>query len=263
MGAGCFGFPKRPDVERQLFLESEILPLLAPRTPVPIPSFAFRGVPSPRFPLHFVGYPKLAGVPGIVLKPTHIQFDQLAPVLGAFLTSLHSFPVQIAKQVGAPEYASEALLKGIRAEALGDLHMIGRVAVGIRENELRSFLEAGVDDGHLCRAATVVHGDLGAEHLCSIPKPTKSPALSTGAKLRLAIRRSISRACSTGEERNSRRRSWRTIMEGPTRGFWGEPGSSQPHEAWATSSSACGKQRPEYLNSGIRALRWCLNEFGV
>ena len=165
-----FRFPKRPDVERQLFVESSVLPLLAVGTPVPIPSYSFQGAPSSRFPRHFAGYARLAGVPGIGVTSTRAQLLRLAPVLGDFLSFLHSFPVSTAAQLSVPEYASHVLIGEVMAEALSDLHLVRQVDPDAPEAKWRSFLEAGVEaDERGAQRPTFVHGDLAAEHVLVDP----------------------------------------------------------------------------------------------
>jgi aminoglycoside phosphotransferase (APT) family kinase protein len=159
-----FRFPKRANVERQLVVETAMLPLLARVSPVPIPNYSFHGVPSPSFSRHFAGYAKLHGVPGIELDPTQLEFSRLAPVLGRFLSDLHAFPVNKAMQLGVPDVASRVLIENARAEALSDIEVVRRVEVDVSEDKLRSFFEAGVDQ----RSSTLhalVHRDLAAEHI--------------------------------------------------------------------------------------------------
>src|SRR5215831_18162443 len=60
-----FRFPKRADVDEQLLVESRIVPVLVAQSPIPLPGFCFFGQPSSVFPFHFVGYPKLPGLPAI------------------------------------------------------------------------------------------------------------------------------------------------------------------------------------------------------
>ncbi len=165
-----FRFPKRADVEHQLFVETGVLPLLAAGTPVPIPSYSFQGVPSSLFPRHFAGYARLAGVPGIGLTLTRTQFLRLAPVLGDFLSFLHSFPVSTAAQFNVPTYASDVLIAEVRAEALSDLHRVRQVDLDVPEMKWRSFLEAGVEtDEQGSIRPTLVHNDLAAEHILLDP----------------------------------------------------------------------------------------------
>src|SRR5262245_14623077 len=92
-GRWVFRFPKRADVEQQLLLEMRVLPLLSRHSPLALPEFCFHGRPSAELPRHFVGYPKLAGVPAISIEPTAARFAQWAPSMGRFLSWLHRFPL--------------------------------------------------------------------------------------------------------------------------------------------------------------------------
>jgi aminoglycoside phosphotransferase (APT) family kinase protein len=254
-----FRFPKRPDVERQLFVETRMLPLLAVGTPVPIPSYSFQGVPSTRFPRHFAGYVRLTGVPGIGLTLTQAEFLRLAPVLGDFLSFLHSFPVGTAAQLGVPEYASDVLIGEVRAESLGDLGVVRQVDPDAPEATWRAFLETGIEAGNRgSPKPTFVHGDLAAEHILVDP-PTQQV---TGVL------------------------DWSEISIGdPAIDFagmlhWGGPGFlnavlshyRHPTDAGLRDRArffAVGRgigdivfgletQRPEYVKAGVRALRLCL-----
>ena len=163
-----FRFPKRPDVERQLFIERAILPLLAGRIVIPMPAFSFHGVPSDLFPRHFAGYPGLPGVPAIGVEPAAENPVGLAPVLGEFLSSLHEFPVEAATALGVPEYAPGLLLDDVRDETLDDLHRVRQVIPDVPEEAWRSFFERRPATTGV--APTLVHGDLAAEHILIDPQ---------------------------------------------------------------------------------------------
>ena len=165
-----FRFPKRADVEAQLFVETAILPRLAEGTPVPIPQFSFRGKPSEQFPRHFAGYPKLPGVSGIGLNLDRSQLLELAPVLGGFLSFVHSFPVNVAAQCGVPECAPEALIEEVRAEAVSDVHVVTHVGLDALEGPLRTLFSTGIEADEMNRVTpTLVHRDLAAEHILLDP----------------------------------------------------------------------------------------------
>ncbi|HYN82925.1 MAG TPA: phosphotransferase [Gemmatimonadaceae bacterium] len=165
-GQLVFRFPKRADVEAQLTIETAILPRLGERTPVPVPAFSFHGKPSPDFPRHFVGYPKLPGIPGIDLELDRLQLLELAPILGEFLSFVHSFPIDDATQCGVPRYAPEALLNEVRDEAAGDLHVVKHVGVDALEEQLRTLFKTRVGAHDMDRVtSTLVHRDLAAEHI--------------------------------------------------------------------------------------------------
>lgn len=169
-GRWVFRFPKRAEIERQLVIETAMLPLLAQGAPLPIPGFCFHGVPSPLFPRRFAGYPMLAGVPGNTLDPVELPFPELAPVLGGFLSFLHGFPGDIARAAGVPERPSRELIEEIRAEALDDLPVLRELAPDAPELRLRDLLEAPLPATHTrVPVAGVIHGDLAAEHILLDP----------------------------------------------------------------------------------------------
>lgn len=165
-----FRFPERADVERQLLIEARILPVLAERSPVPLPAFRFHGQPSSQFPYHFVGYPKLQGVPAIQLDPEAVPFPQLAPVLARFLSWLHSFPVTEAARLGVEEHDIDSLIDEVRADALGDFELVGRVAPEAPLEEWHEYLRTGLDRVAPSRSTpALVHTDLAAEHILLDP----------------------------------------------------------------------------------------------
>jgi aminoglycoside phosphotransferase (APT) family kinase protein len=162
-----FRFPKRPDVEHQLFIERAVLPFLAERTAVPVPAFSFHGVPSALFPMHFAGYEKLTGVPAMGVEPAAAHPRRLALVLGEFLSSLHAFPVETATTLDVPAYPAALLLEEVRDETLGDLHRIRAAMPDAPEGEWRRFFERTPDSAGV--TPVLVHGDLAAEHILIDP----------------------------------------------------------------------------------------------
>ena len=165
-GAFVFRFPKRTDVEAQLFIETAILSRLSEGTPIPVPEFSFHGKPSPEFPRHFVGYPKLPGIAGLDLDLDQSALRELAPILGAFLSFLHSFPIDDAIQCGVPRYAPEALINEIRGEAASDVQVVKHVGLDALEGRLRTLFESPVDAGEMNGVTPrLVHRDLAAEHI--------------------------------------------------------------------------------------------------
>ena len=158
-----FRFPKRPDVERQLFIERAVLPFLAERTAVPVPAFSFHGVPSGPFPMHFAGYEKLTGVPAIGVEPAVANPPRLAQVVGEFLSSLHAFPVETAAGLDVPAYPAALLLEEVCEETLSDLHRVREALPDAPEADWRRFFERPPDGGGV--TPVLVHGDLAAEHI--------------------------------------------------------------------------------------------------
>jgi aminoglycoside phosphotransferase (APT) family kinase protein len=165
-----FRFPKRADVEQQLLLEFRILPVLAKQSPVPVPEFCFYGQPSVTFPRHFGGYAKLPGVPGIQLDPRTVAFDTLALTLARFLSWLHAFPVQHAKQLGVKREDVASLIEEVRADALDDFERLSQVAPDAPLDEWHSCLKEGPTNFPPALPTQVlVHRDLAAEHVLCDP----------------------------------------------------------------------------------------------
>jgi aminoglycoside phosphotransferase (APT) family kinase protein len=162
-----FRFPKRPDVEQQLLIEMQVLPLLTTKAPVPIPAFCFRGRPSSGFPRHFGGYPRLPGVPAIDLDQAHIPV-RLAPTLGRFLSWLHAFPAADVERLGVPHQAIEDVLDEVRSEALADFELVNRVAPDAPLEKWHAYLEAAEVDARGALVA-LTHNDLAAEHVLLDP----------------------------------------------------------------------------------------------
>ena len=168
--AWVFRFPKRAEVERQLFIEAQILPVLAATAPVPIPVFCFRGHPSAAFPRHFAGYALLPGVPALQWDTATVPFQALAPRLARFLSWLHSFPVAAAEHRGVPRQPIAARLEEIRAETLADFAKVQQVAPAAPLEAWHRTLHSWAEPvGTPPAAATLVHNDLAAEHILLDP----------------------------------------------------------------------------------------------
>ena len=167
-GQWVFRFPTNEEVERQIDIESRILPTLAERLPVAVPTFRFHAAASPRFPRRFVGYPKLPGEPAIRLPPDAVQLEVLSEPLARALSALHAFPPDAARSAGVPKQPLEVLLTEVRIDALDDLPRAREVAPDAPIERWRAFIEAGVETGGP-RTHTLVHNDLAAEHVLVDP----------------------------------------------------------------------------------------------
>jgi aminoglycoside phosphotransferase (APT) family kinase protein len=160
-----FRFPKRPDVEQQLFVEQRLLPRLAPHLPLHVPDYQFIGAPSVLFPMHFGGYARLPGEPAIQMEDAwRLRTPALAEQLGAFLSALHAFPVADAAQLGVPHECGASALSEIQAEALESFGHVRDVAPDAPLRHWEDYLAAGaVGEGVI--SSTMVHNDLAGEHL--------------------------------------------------------------------------------------------------
>jgi aminoglycoside 2''-phosphotransferase len=160
-----FRFPLRGDVERQLFVERAILPVLAPLLPVPIPSFAFEGAPAEDFPLHFAGYAKLPGASAAEVPASHTNYAGLAVQLGRFLTALHRFPVRDAERLGVRTQRMEDDFEQVRDGALADLPAASRYVSASSVARVRRYLESARPMAKAPWPLVLTHYDLAAEHV--------------------------------------------------------------------------------------------------
>jgi len=160
-----FRFPRRPENEDALRKEVALLPRLAPTLPLAVPRFEHvsRGNAPPRI---VVGYRRIPGRP---LKREDIAESvptSLIAQLAGFLTALHRFPADRARDLGVPggdanawrrEY--EDFYRWIQREAFPTL--------GARERRwaahlCEDFLTAS---DHFGFAPVLLHRDLAMEHV--------------------------------------------------------------------------------------------------
>jgi len=91
-----FRFPRSPEARIVLEIEKQFLAKFAPLSPVPVPLYQYIGE-------DFVGYRKIVG---LLLSP--VRYKELSEEgqkkvvnqISAFLSTLHSFPVELARQMG-------------------------------------------------------------------------------------------------------------------------------------------------------------------
>lgn len=165
-----FRFPKRADVEARLLLEMRVLPTLAPESPLPLPAFRHLGRPSPLFPRHFVGYPKLPGEPAISVVAAAVPVEAWGPRLAEFLSWLHSRPTGEPSGLGVVPLDVPALIDEMRAAALADLDRVIAVAPDAPVDAWRAYVESAAGAGGSDRAPVLLHGDLAAEHVLHDPR---------------------------------------------------------------------------------------------
>jgi aminoglycoside phosphotransferase (APT) family kinase protein len=166
-GEWVFRFPKRADVAEQLALESRMLPILAERSPLPLPIFSFHGQPSAAYPYPFAGYRKL---PGVQAMRIHWTEGDWAPAVARFLGWLHRFPSHQAEANGVEPRDVGELIDEVRADALDDFERLHDAIEDAPFDQWHQFFEAGcapVPDGI---GPVLVHGDLAAEHVLCDPE---------------------------------------------------------------------------------------------
>ena len=169
-GTLVFRFPKREDVEQQLFIEERVLAALARESPLPVPRYLMRGTPSSLFPRHFGAYARLPGVPAITLPAAPAFLSRWAPPLGRFLGYLHSTSLAAAQAWGVPEIPSRGLLEDSIAEGLSDLDEMAGSVPDLPARECRVLLERLAAAEPVAVEPVLTHGDLAAEHVLVDPE---------------------------------------------------------------------------------------------
>lgn len=173
-----FRFAKRAVSEASLRTEVRLLPALAPHLPLPIPQVAFVGDPPGRHVSYaFVGYQMLPGTSALRWPDAVWDAAWWKPPVGAFLTALHAFPVEQARQLGVRHLNQSLKLGGTSAEPadwramLGDLYDLTRaVACPLLPNAARHTLtrrfEWFLAEGrHFAFTPVLLHADLAEDHI--------------------------------------------------------------------------------------------------
>lgn len=172
-GTFVFRFPRRQLGADCMAAELAVLPHLAGKLPLPIPSPAYIGTPEDDYPWSFAGYQLLMGQTACVANLKDDEREQLAKPLAQFLARLHRFPVRQAKRWGADHDTLGRLDLKKRIpmardylDRLQQMHLLADMAslsALIDEIEVRDPSYGG----GLAKGMTfaLVHGDLYARHL--------------------------------------------------------------------------------------------------
>lgn len=165
-----FRFPRTAREAATIRREMTVLPVLRPALHIPVPDYRYAapygtaGDPSP-----FGGYTLVPGVP-LGRMTTSVDAGTLTSDLGAFLTALHSFPVQHAAALGVPGGSADAWREVYTA--LGE-EMCRKAAPYLPARAQRQAAEVFdrflQDDRHFAFTPVLLHGDLGPDHLLLDP----------------------------------------------------------------------------------------------
>ncbi|MCP4539290.1 MAG: phosphotransferase [Chloroflexi bacterium] len=157
-GRWLFRFPKRETSVAKLNMERKLLSGLGEWVPLPVPNYEYFCESHKSSSRPFAGYRKLPGVGGDTSKM--VDRCEVARQLGVFLTRLHTFPVDKAREAGVPE-ARDMVVRW-RAKSREQLQGLDglRVNLGL----LHRYLENETPVSFKC-AASLVHNDLWAEHI--------------------------------------------------------------------------------------------------
>ena len=162
-GGWLFLFPKREGSVTKLSMEYRLLPDLADWVSLPIPRHVYWAGLHESLERPFAGYKKLPGIAGDISKT--VDQHRIARQLGLFLTRLHAYPVDKAREAGVPERSD--LVAYWRNKSRKQLNRI--VDLNVDPSNLRRYLENDVPlsfEG----ASRLVHNDLFAEHILVDPR---------------------------------------------------------------------------------------------
>ena len=158
-----FRMPRRELGARLIAVENAVLPRLADRLPLPVPTPRFVGAPQDGYPWPFHGYERL---PGETLCRAGLDDDArraLAAPFGRFLRALHATPPD--ELPGLPPDDNRRLDVPYRAaqldERFADLRRVGLLG----DPRPWDHVRAAVPDDYAAANTHVVHGDLYARHL--------------------------------------------------------------------------------------------------
>ncbi|HVI35589.1 MAG TPA: phosphotransferase [Gaiellales bacterium] len=162
-----FRFPRREVVVPGFLRETEVLPVLAPDLPLPVPVAAFRGEPGAEFPWPWSGSPFLPGREPADAAPSDHDRVGHGVALGRFLRALHdvdpdtvtaggaALPVDPVRRADMPHRVADARRRCV---------VLQRAGLWISPPELATLLDRAEQLDPPVTLA-VVHGDLHARHL--------------------------------------------------------------------------------------------------
>ncbi len=144
--------------------EARLLPALATRLPISIPTLNRRFDPTTRFPFGALTYPLLAGTPLAPERLTPENTSTLAADLAAFLLALHRFPLSQALALGALSRVTRAEHDArLASQALTPLAREGSAHEYAAAEGLASQVVSGAYDDTYRPA--LIHGDLWYDNI--------------------------------------------------------------------------------------------------
>ncbi|RNB53479.1 aminoglycoside phosphotransferase [Brevibacillus gelatini] len=153
-----FRFPRRKIAVQLIELEGRLLPRLEPYLTLPYPKPLFYGKGTAAYPLPFLGYTYLAGE--FPLGLTEAQRAASALALARFLKSLHAFPVDVAKENGAPTDQRGLLDIRSRKEKMQQFLADTDIPFADDDRELIANYLQGLDVEQVQSKEVLMHGDL-------------------------------------------------------------------------------------------------------
>jgi aminoglycoside phosphotransferase (APT) family kinase protein len=169
-GQWVFRFPRRRIAVAGVEREMAVLPVLAPRLPLPVPVPRFAGEPSEEFPWPFWGARAIPGREFAEERPPDGDRAAVAAQTGGFLRELHAPSLAQEAGDGLPlDPMGRADPATRAARTFGRLDALA--ALGVREGEpaVREFLTDALGWDAPQGDPVIVHGDLHVRHLLLDP----------------------------------------------------------------------------------------------
>ncbi|MEU9870822.1 phosphotransferase [Actinomadura sp. NPDC048021] len=169
-GDWVFRFPRRRMALAGVERETAVLPVLAPRLPLPVPVPRFLGEPADDFPWPFWGARRIPGRELAEVRPPDEDRVALAAETGAFLRALHDPALVREAGEGLPvDPMGRADPAGRAARTRGRLDAIAARGVWRPDPAVEEFLAAAEGWDAPGGDPVVVHGDLHVRHLLLTP----------------------------------------------------------------------------------------------
>ncbi len=162
-----FRFPRDPEAARRLDLERRLLPELQKVTNIPIPQFEFVSSDCPEIKRLFVGYRMIKGVPltPALLRQLHSEalIQKIAAQIAEFLSSLHSFPVEKALELGvSSNQKKERILTFYQEIKRKVFPFLKHQEQEWTRNLFKSFLN---NEQFFQYSPVLLHGDFSSDHI--------------------------------------------------------------------------------------------------
>jgi aminoglycoside phosphotransferase (APT) family kinase protein len=178
LGVGCdnvafrvngrlvFRFPRHQHAAGLIERELRVLPLLAPRLPLPIPVAALVGTPDEGYPYPFAGYPLLPGTTACQLAWSDVERERNTALLARFLSALHGITVEDETLAWGPrETISRTNLEKHAPVLKGWLRAIAPRVAGMDADALLALVDRLATTPLRAEPPCWVHGDLYSCHL--------------------------------------------------------------------------------------------------
>jgi aminoglycoside 2''-phosphotransferase len=165
-GEYIFRFPRREEIRQAQTKEIRLLPELGKVLSVSIPVFEYL-INLESLPECMVGYRKIIGVP---LSRNITMMPEIPRQVGMFLTELHLFPIENARQLGVPGAASSDWIEKYASYYTwvkeNVFPLLGNPARNRWAHIWEYFL---IDLDTIQFQPVLIHGDLAGEHILCDP----------------------------------------------------------------------------------------------